>query len=712
MTSVTTDRRDGLSSASAFKGPCRVATTANITLAGEQTIDGIACVTGDRVLVKDQTDTRFNGIYIVDTGDWSRAKDFSRNDDVVRGTRVAVTDGATNAGGTYQVSASSVNLDTSAMTFIFVERLSVTDITNLTAASAFTGSEIFPIVQLSGNRKGTISQIWTYVKGLITGSSLATSGVSTLIGVDGSGGLVRATADVWVTDFLGGTSVATASGNDAFNCATAINNAINFVNALGGGTVRFPSGFDARCSTAIIMKNGVNLRGPHATLTSDGNNLRSAVIRPSADMTSLITQANIANVLHSAGIENLCIDGRKATYTVDNLIHLSPIYLRLIGNEIANGSGIGVKLVNNATAAWINWINLNSINANDEWGIYTEITDSEFIGNHLTHNGDKAGSTGGNIWSKSFGGVRWIGNQIEQSHQGAIFESVDTGAVAVDGQFISCNYFDLNHIDIYFKKGALGTFVYGATTVTGNKFNNNTTVNIKSDGYHKFIALTGNHFYQVGTQPTTGHIEFGPPGGGVGVGWVLTGNVYSLPETTRFVNMPSDITILDGGNEGYAKFAHLVLGARLERPAVASFAGSDTYRGLGNVGAAIGVNHIDEGTTSAAVLIGSANGQAPYIAASRYDASNATPAPLDIKTDNTLRMRVGTTGDIGLGATALKVANSSGILFLQSYTVATLPNAATNALGMIHVSNESGGAVMAFSDGTNWRRVTDRAIVS
>jgi len=191
MTSITIDRRDGLSSATAYKGPCRVATTANITLAGEQTIDGIACVTGDRVLVKDQTDTRFNGVYVVDTGDWSRAKDFSRNDDVVKGTRVAVTDGATNAGGTYEVSASSVNLDTSAMTFIFVERLSVADITNLTAASAFTGPEIFPLVQLSGNRKGTISQVWTYVKGLITGSSLATSGVSTLVGVDGSGGLVQ-----------------------------------------------------------------------------------------------------------------------------------------------------------------------------------------------------------------------------------------------------------------------------------------------------------------------------------------------------------------------------------------------------------------------------------------------------------------------------------------------------------------------------------------
>ena len=49
---------------------------------------------------------------------------------------------------------------------------------------------------------------------------------------------------------------------------------------------------------------------------------------------------------------------------------------------------------------------------------------------------------------------------------------------------------------------------------------------------------------------------------------------------------------------------------------------------------------------------------------------------------------------------------------LKSYTVATLPSASTYANHMIYVSDESGGAVPAFSDGTNWRRVTDRAIVS
>lgn len=50
-------------------------------------------------------------------------------------------------------------------------------------------------------------------------------------------------------------------------------------------------------------------------------------------------------------------------------------------------------------------------------------------------------------------------------------------------------------------------------------------------------------------------------------------------------------------------------------------------------------------------------------------------------------------------------------LVLPTYTVTTLPSATTPAQ-VIYVSNETGGAVLAFSDGTNWRRVTDRAIVS
>lgn len=51
-------------------------------------------------------------------------------------------------------------------------------------------------------------------------------------------------------------------------------------------------------------------------------------------------------------------------------------------------------------------------------------------------------------------------------------------------------------------------------------------------------------------------------------------------------------------------------------------------------------------------------------------------------------------------------------LAMRAYTVATLPDAATWINAPAICTNEVGGRVPVFSDGTNWRRVTDRAIAS
>jgi len=59
-----------------------------------------------------------------------------------------------------------------------------------------------------------------------------------------------------------------------------------------------------------------------------------------------------------------------------------------------------------------------------------------------------------------------------------------------------------------------------------------------------------------------------------------------------------------------------------------------------------------------------------------------------------------------------RLRNNARIVRLASYTVADLPDAAQYTGAQIFVSDETGGAVPAFSDGTNWRRVTDRTVVS
>lgn len=58
-------------------------------------------------------------------------------------------------------------------------------------------------------------------------------------------------------------------------------------------------------------------------------------------------------------------------------------------------------------------------------------------------------------------------------------------------------------------------------------------------------------------------------------------------------------------------------------------------------------------------------------------------------------------------------SGTSTVIFqATSHAKAALPAAATYPRGVIYVSDETGGATLAFSDGTNWRRCQDRNIVS
>ena len=78
-----------------IKASAAAATTANITLSGNQTIDGTAITTGMRVLVKDQSIGSQNGIYIAQSGSWSLASD-SDSGSLSEGAYVFVESGSQN----------------------------------------------------------------------------------------------------------------------------------------------------------------------------------------------------------------------------------------------------------------------------------------------------------------------------------------------------------------------------------------------------------------------------------------------------------------------------------------------------------------------------------------------------------------------------------------------------------------------------------------
>ena len=122
MTSTYSDRIKGIATSVAVKAPCRMATTANITLSGLQTIDGVAQVAEDRVLVKNQTNTVENGIYAAAVSAWARTEDFNDDRDVVTGTEVIVTAGSTQASKRFRVSSANPILPgSSALTFSLVD---------------------------------------------------------------------------------------------------------------------------------------------------------------------------------------------------------------------------------------------------------------------------------------------------------------------------------------------------------------------------------------------------------------------------------------------------------------------------------------------------------------------------------------------------------------------------------------------------------------
>ena len=78
------------------KDSVKIATTANITLSGTQTIDGVAISADERVLVKDQSTASQNGIYLCKSGGWARADDMAAGGDAA-GAFTFVEQGSTLA---------------------------------------------------------------------------------------------------------------------------------------------------------------------------------------------------------------------------------------------------------------------------------------------------------------------------------------------------------------------------------------------------------------------------------------------------------------------------------------------------------------------------------------------------------------------------------------------------------------------------------------
>lgn len=209
---------DAVANGMDYKLSCLCATTANITLSGEQTIDGITTSTS-RILVKNQTTGSQNGIYNTASGSWTRATDADANAEVTSGLCTFVSRGTINGGTSWALTTiDTITVGTTALVFTQVGGPG-----SYTAGSGLTltGTQ-FSVQTLNQNTTGSAAT-------LTTGRTISVSGdiAYTSPAFDGSVNVTAAgtlaTVNSNVGSFGSGTQVATFTVN-AKGLVTAASN--------------------------------------------------------------------------------------------------------------------------------------------------------------------------------------------------------------------------------------------------------------------------------------------------------------------------------------------------------------------------------------------------------------------------------------------------------------------------------------------------------
>jgi hypothetical protein len=214
------------------KASVRVATTTNGTFntsfANGSTIDGVTLVTGDRILIKNQSTGTENGIYTVnESGAPTRATDADGNAEVTAGLFTFVEEGTTNQNSGWILTTDNpITIGSTALTF-----QQFTGAGQITAGNGLTKSGNTISAQADG---GTISISASGIKVAdsgITDTQLATDSVTSSKMADASVDLGSSTVTGTLAVANGGTGATTTSG-----AKSSLGFTTKFSEAIGDGS--------------------------------------------------------------------------------------------------------------------------------------------------------------------------------------------------------------------------------------------------------------------------------------------------------------------------------------------------------------------------------------------------------------------------------------------------------------------------------------------
>jgi len=361
-----------------WKQPVVCGTTTNITLSGLQTIDGVTVVSGNRVLVKDQSAPAQNGIYLASATAWSRAPDADSWNELISAL-VFVESGNTLAGsawyctiqpggtiGTTPITWSNFSV---AATYTNGTGLNLIDYvfsianTGVTAAAYGSASKTLTATvnaqgQLTVLAATDIAIANTQVSGLGTMSTQSASSVAITGGsIDGAtiggsvAGAITGTTITANTQFSGagtgltGTASGLSIGGNAATATTATNatNAVTATNIAGGvaGSLPYQSG----ASTTALL--GIGSNGQILTISSGlpawTNASSAAVISFSAGTTGLTPSSPTGGAITLAGTLATTNGGTGLTaFTSGGAVYASSTSVLTTGTLPVASGGTGV----------------------------------------------------------------------------------------------------------------------------------------------------------------------------------------------------------------------------------------------------------------------------------------------------------------------------------------------------------------------------------